>query len=69
LLLVADLDLRLAFQHYVKLVLAGVSMRGVLLSGLKTIEAREQRLAPRDSRLRHFVGREFGKRGQVLYDH
>ncbi len=67
--IIAHLDLRLAFEHYVKLVLAGVRVRGVLLSGLKTIESGEQGLAPRDVRLRHFLGREFGERGQVLYDH
>lgn len=67
--IIANANLRLAFQHNVKLVLAGVCVRGVLLTGLETIETGEQGLAPRDGRLRHFLGREFGERGQVLDDH
>jgi hypothetical protein len=63
------LNLRFAFEYNVKLVLAGVGMRGVFLAGLETVEAGEQGLAPRDGRLRHFLGREFAESGQVLYDH
>jgi hypothetical protein len=66
---VAHLNLRFAVEHHVKFVLASVGVRRVLLSGLKTIETCEQGLAPRNVRLRHFLGREFGEASQVLDDH
>jgi hypothetical protein len=46
-----------------------VCMRRVFLPGLETIEAGEQRPAPRDVRLRHFLRSEFSEPGQVLDDH
>ena len=66
---VADLDLGLAFEHDVELVLAGVGVRGVFLAGFKTIQAGEQSFAARDVDLRHLLGGEFGESGEVLDDH
>lgn len=65
----AHLDFRIAFEDHIELVLPGVRVRRVFLAGLKTIEAREQGLALRDSALRHLLGREFGEPSQVFDDH
>ena len=55
---VADLDFRVAFEHDVELVLAGVRVRGVLLAGFETIEPGEQGLAARDGRSSPFSWEE-----------
>lgn len=65
----ADLNLGFAFEDDVKLILSRVGVRGVLLSGFKTIESGEERVAASDIGLRHFLGRELGESGEALYDH
>ena len=54
--IVAHLDLGVAFEYDVKLVLAGVGMRRVFLSGLETIEAGEQ-VSPRAMLSSPFFGK------------
>ena len=67
--LVTHLNLRLAFENNVEFILAGVRMRGMLLSRLETIQSGEKGFAVNDIHLAHFLGRELGEIGEAFDDH
>jgi hypothetical protein len=69
LLLVSDRDQTLALDDDVQFVLAFMSMRGVLLAGLKRIQAGKEELALYDGGLAHASGIEAGPAGDVSEEH
>ena len=68
LLFATYLDFSLALENHVEFVLTRVSVSGVLLSRLKTVETDEERLAFGDRGLGHFLRGEFGELGEIFND-
>jgi len=66
---VTHVNLGFAFEDHVQFVLPGVSVRGVLLAGLETVETGEESFAAEQIGLPHFFGRKFGEVSGAWEDH